>query len=120
MVFANLVSNAVSYSREGGQVDLVADKTGEYVTVSVIDQGIGIREDALPHIFDEYFRTREGAEFNEQSTGLGLSIVKEVATKLGLRIQVSSGINEGSRFDVRLRVSDAQPAAVHDDGSRSR
>lgn len=112
MLFANLVSNAVSYSREGGQVDIVADKTDEYVTVSVIDQGIGIREDALPHIFDEYFRTREGAEFNEQSTGLGLSIVKEVATKLGLRIQVASGINEGSRFDVRLRVADAQPSVV--------
>ena len=51
-------------------------------------------------IYDEYFRTKEGARFNKYSTGLGLSIVKEIAEELNLRIRVDSVLGEGTTFEV--------------------
>ena len=70
------------------------------VSIKVIDHGIGIRDDALPHIFDEYYRTKEGAKFNKTSTGLGLSMVKEIANKYGINIIVTSEIDKGTTFEV--------------------
>jgi signal transduction histidine kinase len=68
----------------------------------VQDRGIGIKEEALPHIFEEYYRTKEAARFNRHSTGLGLSIVKEIAQNLDLRIRVESEAGEGTIFRVYL------------------
>ena len=102
MLFANLVSNAVSYSREGGSVRIscrAADPRAPVVTIE--DQGIGIPRDKLPKIFDDYYRTEEAARHNKDSTGLGLAIVREVAQTHGIRITVESAPDEGTRVTVR-------------------
>jgi two-component system phosphate regulon sensor histidine kinase PhoR len=101
-LFTNLVSNAVLYSPEGGTVEIGAREEGDEVRVVVQDHGIGIREEALPHIFDDFYRTNEGARFNRMSTGLGLAIVKEIAGRLGLRLTVTSEQGKGTTFEVGM------------------
>ena len=98
-LLSNLVANAVFYSHEGGTVTVAVVDDGR-VHVRVTDEGIGISDEALPHIFDEYYRATEAATFNKQSTGLGLAIVKEVARKLNLDVTVTSSPGEGTRFEV--------------------
>jgi len=102
VLFTNLVSNAVLYSNEGGLVEISAREEKDEVRVLVTDHGIGIRDEALPHIFDEFYRTKEGARFNRMSTGLGLAIVKEIARHFGLRITVSSEQEKGTTFEVAI------------------
>jgi signal transduction histidine kinase len=102
LLFGNLVSNAISYSREGGQVDIAAADGPLNVTVTVTDYGIGISEKALPHIFEEYYRSGEAAWYNEMSTGIGMAIVKQVALNFGLDVEVSSEQGMGTRVRVVL------------------
>jgi len=102
ILLSNLVSNAISYSPEGGSVTVAVAQSDDDVSVSVSDNGIGIRADALPHMFDDYFRTREAAEFNKMSTGLGLAIVKEIARRFGMKIKVTSEEGVGTTFEVTI------------------
>lgn len=100
ILFSNLISNAIMYSYEGHTVRVVMNDGNENISIRVIDSGIGIREDALPFIFDEYYRTREGAQYNKTSTGLGLAMVKEIVQKYGMRMKVTSEVGKGTTFEV--------------------
>jgi two-component system, OmpR family, phosphate regulon sensor histidine kinase PhoR len=100
ILFSNIIANAILYSRETGTAHIDAELQKDEVHVRIRDDGIGIREDALPHIFDEYYRTREASQFNKQSTGLGLAIVKVIAQKLKLKIGVRSEIDHGTEFTI--------------------
>lgn len=110
ILFLNLVSNAICYSYESGSVNIAARQETDGVHLSISDHGIGIKAEALPRIFDEYFRTREAAEFNKLSTGLGLAIVKQIAISLNLRIKVNSIEKEGTTFEVIIPVRDTSSA----------
>ena len=100
VLISNLVSNAISYSREGGRVLVSAVRERNGTRLSVSDSGIGIRRDALEDIFEDYFRTKEAIEYNKMSTGLGLSIVKEISRRFGLKLSVSSEEGVGTIFEV--------------------
>lgn len=100
ILFANLISNAIVYSREEGTVEVVVDRNASGVRVSVTDHGIGISEQALPHVFEDFYRTQEASAFNPASTGLGLAIVRQIAFRLGLTITVESEKDKGSVFRV--------------------
>lgn len=100
ILFSNLVSNAISYSHEHGTVVVTTKRAGDKIIVSVSDHGIGIREDAIPHVFDEFYRTKEASKFNKRSTGLGLSMVKEIARHLELGIRIQSEQGQGTTFEV--------------------
>jgi len=115
ILFGNLLSNAVAYSHEGGQVEVAGEEKGNRVRVSVTDHGIGMSEQTLPRIFDEYFRTREAMKFNSLSTGLGLAIVKKVVDDFGLTLRVTSEEGKGTSFDVSMPITRQAPTA----GSRS-
>lgn len=104
MLFSNLISNAISYSHENGIVEITGKNAGDSVEVSIQDHGIGIREDALPHIFEDYFRSKEASKFNRQSTGLGLAVVKAIAVNLQINISVQSTQDEGTTFAVKLPI----------------
>lgn len=82
-------------------------KTESGLVISVIGNGIGISEEALPHIFEEFYSSREGAEFNKLSSGLGLAIVRVVGVALGLGIKVESKLGEGTRFDVTVPIKES-------------
>lgn len=100
VLFTNLLSNAVRYSREGGSVEVEGKVDSEGVHVLVVDHGIGIREDALPHIFEDFYRTKEAARFNRMSSGMGLAIVREIVGQFALRIRVTSEDGTGTTFEV--------------------
>jgi signal transduction histidine kinase len=107
ILIANLVDNAVSYSHPGGTVELKAAQAGSQVEIRISDQGIGIKEEALPCIFDEYYRTKNAAQHNADSTGLGLSIVREIARSYGWTIRVQSEIGRGTTFQVDIPTGGA-------------
>ena len=97
MLIDNLLSNAIHYSWDGGEVQVTCGKRNGAVEVTVSDEGIGIPAEKLPRIFDDYYRTNEAARHNKDSTGLGLAIVRHVARTAGIRVQVESRYGQGTR-----------------------
>lgn len=103
MLLENLLSNAIFYSNEGGTVRLTCEPLkdgGALMTVD--DEGIGIPEEKIPRIFEEYYRTQDAVRHHKNSTGLGLSIVHQVAKTHGLQVSVESAPGEGTKFYVRF------------------
>ncbi|HXO19940.1 MAG TPA: ATP-binding protein [Thermoanaerobaculia bacterium] len=97
----NLLDNAVKYNHPGGKVFLrLAERDGAAV-LEVEDTGIGIPQEALPRIFERFYRVDKGRAREEGGTGLGLAIVKHVAQIHGGQVEVESG-GRGSTFRVRL------------------
>ncbi|HET7430569.1 MAG TPA: HAMP domain-containing sensor histidine kinase [Nocardioides sp.] len=99
---ANLVGNAIKYSRPGGRVWVSASRDGEDVLVTCRDEGIGISADDLPHVFDEFFRSREGEARGRPGTGLGLPIARRIVRRHLGTIGVESVLGQGTTFTVRL------------------
>jgi two-component system, OmpR family, phosphate regulon sensor histidine kinase PhoR len=99
-LFSNLIANAILYSHEESVVEVTADRTQKGVCVKIADHGIGISDKAMPHIFEEYYRAPEAAQFNQLSTGLGLAIVKYIAQVSSLRVSVASEQGKGTTFEV--------------------
>jgi two-component system, OmpR family, phosphate regulon sensor histidine kinase PhoR len=94
MIVDNILSNAVSYSRDGQSVSVSARAQPQGGALVVVrDSGIGIRPDVLPRIFVDYFRAKEAAAFNQASTGLGLAIVRQsaIAGRVGVHVESSPG-----------------------------
>ena len=98
----NLVSNAVNYTHEHKRVSLEATVEGQDVVIRVVDQGIGISPEDLPHVFERFYRTVEARESLSSGTGLGLAIAKEIVELHGGSITVASKYQQGSTFTVRL------------------
>lgn len=99
---ANLVANAVSYS-EGGSTVLVSTKADEHtISISVVDQGIGIPTEEIDRIFERFYRVDPARHRSTGGTGLGLSIVKHVAATHGGEIDVWSVEGQGSTFTLTL------------------
>jgi len=105
-IVTNLVANAVKYTPAGGAVHISADADEECVTLRVADTGIGIAEEDLPRVFDEFYRTKQGREFTSRGTGLGLAIVKAIADAHGAAISVESQPGQGTSFTVRFARAD--------------
>jgi two-component system sensor histidine kinase VicK len=102
-VIDNLVINAINYTPDGGQVDvcLCMDDHGA-ATIRVQDTGIGIPQEALPRLFEPFYRVTES---KVKGTGLGLTISKEIVEMHGGKITVESKVGVGSRFTVTLPCS---------------
>jgi signal transduction histidine kinase len=111
-VILNLVSNAVKYNRPNGTVTLRAETSESEMTISVQDTGLGIPEEAVPHLFTKFYRVREH-ESKASGTGLGLSICKQIVSGHGGRIEVKSKMGIGTIFMVHLpRASKTQPRKI--------
>ncbi len=98
----NLLSNAVKYTPAGGTVSCRLFRGAGEVVIEVHDTGIGIAEDELEALFRRFFRASSARERSIAGVGLGLSIVQEIVTSLGGRVEVSSRLGHGSSFVVRL------------------
>ena len=96
----NLVENAIKYGRNGGHIDISARDLPGYAEIAVSDDGIGIAECDLPHIFDRFYRVDSVRD--RSGTGLGLSLSKEIAALHGGLLSASSTLGKGSRFTLRL------------------
>lgn len=102
-VFTNLIDNAIKYNKKSGIVDIEMFVEKKHVLVKVSDQGVGIKSNDLPYIFEPFYRA-DKARSNSNSFGLGLSIAKEIINKHGGRIEVASEPDKGSTFTVSLAV----------------
>ncbi len=103
-VMRNLIGNAIKYSKQNGTVEVSIHKEPEYVKISVSDTGIGIPEEDIPHIWDEFFRARNAHLAGITGTGLGLSIVKQYVDRFGGQVEVASNLGQGTTFTVSLRL----------------
>lgn len=101
-VLANLVSNAVKYSPEGSKAAVRVTALDQGVQVEVTDTGIGIPQDDLGHVFDEFFRARNAVSGNQEGTGLGLSIVKQIVDCHNGQIRATSQEGQGTTFTLEL------------------
>jgi light-regulated signal transduction histidine kinase (bacteriophytochrome) len=98
-VLSNLLTNAIRFTPEGGQIDLHATLTGAQVLFTVADTGPGVPAEQLPHLFDRYWQARRAGH---SGTGLGLYIAKGIVEAHGGRIWVESPPGSGARFQFTL------------------
>jgi PAS domain S-box-containing protein len=120
-VIGNLLNNAAKYTEPRGRIELSAHSGGEDVVISVRDSGIGIRPQALPHVFDLFTQDEPALDRSQGGLGIGLALVKTLVTMHGGVVEAhSEGRGRGSEFRVRLPAfiadasgasSPAQPAA---------
>ena len=99
-IFVNLVGNAIKYTPSGGNVIVSMRMLDDAVEVQVIDDGIGIPKDALPHLFEEFYRAPNAKALDVVGTGLGLAIVQDLVTQYNGCIEVESAVGQGSTFTV--------------------
>jgi len=99
----NLFSNAVKYSPNEASVTVRLQEENSSLIINVEDTGYGIPEDALPHIFDKFYRITDNENVRDVTgSGLGLSLVREIVEIHGGQIKVKSVINKGSTFTITL------------------
>ncbi len=101
-VLQNLISNAIKFTRPGGKITLKAEKEDSFYKVSVIDTGVGIKEEDLPKLFRVDIQHTTYGTNEEKGSGLGLVICKEMIEKNGGTISVESRVGEGTTFAFTL------------------
>ncbi len=124
-VIANLLDNALKYTPDDGSVELLAERSGTQVQISVVDTGIGIAAHDLPNIWDRFYRGDKSR--SKHGLGLGLSLVKAVVQAHKGTLEVSSVQNAGgTRFVISLESADSESAltkntdvSLQNDGPKS-
>ncbi|GAA0273410.1 chemotaxis protein CheB [Alteraurantiacibacter aestuarii] len=115
-ILQNLVSNAVSYTKEGS-ITVATSLVGSDIAIEIRDTGIGIPKNQLSKIFDEFYQIGRDPQQANAGLGLGLAISQRIAEKLGFQIEVRSRDGKGSVFSFRLPLSNvllAQPRTEKD------
>jgi len=103
-VFVNLISNAIKYSDENGEVTVILIPKNEKLEITVRDNGIGIPAEHLNRVFERFYRVDKSRSKAQGGTGLGLSIVKHIVEAHASEIKVVSNIGEGSSFSFELEL----------------
>ena len=102
-VFINLLSNAVKFSPDNSQIVLRVERLDTETRISVMDSGLGIPSDAMPYLFERFYRARNVSAAEIPGSGIGLFIVKSILKELDGAISVDSRLNEGTTFTVVLK-----------------
>ena len=103
-VVTNLLVNAINYTNPGGKVMVTTTLSPNEVTTTVSDTGVGIPKEALPHLFNKFFRVSNQTQKMSKGTGLGLYIAKSIVEKLNGKIWVESEQGVGSKFSFTLPI----------------
>jgi signal transduction histidine kinase len=109
-LFLNLIANGIKYTPQGGSLEIALLREGPMARIDVSDTGIGIPPEALPHVFDRFYRVDKARNRMDGGSGLGLSIARAIAEAHGGSISVQSLPGRGSTFTVLLPL--AVPAAA--------
>ena len=110
--FGNLLSNAVRYTPEGGEIKLAWEPHGAEAVLSVTDSGIGIEPRHIPRLTERFYRVDSSRSRETGGTGLGLAIVKHVLTRHQAVLDIASEPGRGSRFSVVFPARRIRPAAA--------
>lgn len=100
----NILDNAIKYTPSEGKVEVIADVDNKKVIVEINDSGIGIPEEDIHHVFDEFYRAENARIIEKEGTGLGLAITKKIIETYGGNINVESKLNKGTKFIISLPV----------------
>jgi signal transduction histidine kinase len=106
-VVVNLLDNAIKYTPAKGAIHLHVAAANSHAVLEVFDNGIGVPADALPHVFDRFFRVDKARTRDPGGAGLGLAIVKSISTAHGAQVEVESGNGRGCCFRVKFPVAHA-------------
>ena len=104
----NILINAIHYTPEDGKVQIFLEQSDRIATIRIEDNGIGIAEADLPHIFDRFYRAHSDRSRQTGGTGLGLAIAMAIAKSHQGNIQVKSQLGKGSIFTIRLGLNDRE------------
>lgn len=115
-VINNLMSNAIKYTPEGSITLSLTMPEDNTVAIAVEDTGYGIDKDALPHICDRYYQ--ENGNHQASGTGIGLALVKSLATLHQAELTVESEKGRGSKFTFSLKADRTYPEALHKDDNQ--
>ena len=114
-IINNLISNAIKYTPAGGRVEVSLGVTPQEVITTVSDTGMGIPKEAMPHLFNKFFRVSNTAQKAQKGTGLGLYIAKSIVEKLNGKIWVESELGKGSKFHFTLPLVPKTQANIPSD-----
>lgn len=112
LVVDNLISNALKFTRPGGRVVVETKDKGEFLMVSVCDDGIGVPPQDREKVFERFYRAANRSEVNAPGTGLGLAIAREVIAKHGGKIWLDSELGKGSTFHFVVPAARPEAAAA--------
>lgn len=101
-IIDNLCINAVKFTHPKGSIKIKTSQTDDSAVISFVDTGIGIAEDLIPHLFEKYSKLSRKGTLGEESTGLGLYIVKKLIDLHNGEIEVRSSLGKGSEFVVKI------------------
>lgn len=101
-IFINIISNAIKYLGEDGKIKIKIEEIEKWVTISIIDNGIGISGEDLPHIFDRFYRSDKSRHRETGGSGIGLTIAKALIDAHAGSIAVTSKLDEGTEFIIKL------------------
>ncbi len=101
-VLGNLVGNAVKFTSAGGRVTVALVRTRDGARFTVQDTGVGIDADELPHVFERFYRGSRANEIRASGSGLGLAIARSIVEMHGGRISIASRLGQGTQVDVFL------------------
>ena len=104
----NLVENGIKYNRPGGSLHVAVFRDGDNAILKVADTGVGVPEEAIPHLFERFYRVDKARARKSGGSGLGLSIVRNMVERNGGSITVSSTLGEGSVFTVTFPIFDTE------------
>jgi two-component system sensor histidine kinase SenX3 len=113
----NLIENAVKYSEAGTSVQVRARRVDDWIEIIVADQGVGIPQRDLDRVFERFYRVDRARSRSTGGTGLGLTIVRHVASNHGGDVSVTSVEGEGSTFVLRLPISADDTSAPKSSGT---
>jgi two-component system phosphate regulon sensor histidine kinase PhoR len=102
-IISNLLDNAIKYSKENPVIKVSIESDNKHVYLSVTDNGIGIKKEHIPRLFDKLYRVPTGNIHNVKGFGLGLSYVKAICDHYKWEIKVKSNYGEGSTFTVLFK-----------------
>ncbi len=105
-MITNLMLNAIKYTPPCGNIELKTTATKDFVEIGISDTGIGIPQEDIPKVFDEFFRAANAKKIEKDGTGLGLSIAKQIVERHGGKIWVESQQGCGTTFSFTLPLTD--------------
>lgn len=97
------IDNAFKYTESGDKISIDIEENNEKVTINIIDTGIGIKEEDIPHLFDRFFRSNNVRNRDIDGSGIGLSIASVLSGHIGADISVKSKFEEGSTFSINMK-----------------